>query len=156
MEALQEVSLQILVAAITAIIASLLTSWFALRRFYSEKWWEKKYEGYGVILESLHYIGREFDEILDAAITGVEISDDRKEEHRKKHREAQDELAKRMDIGQFVISDKAVAVLAEFQKELASAGHTRDWGEYVDGSTAATSKALQKMRDIAKNDLKGR
>ena len=156
MESLQELSLQILVAAITAIIASLLTSWFALRRFYSEKWWEKKYESYGAILESLHYIGRGFDEQMGAAITGVEITDDRKEEHRKKHREARDELAKRMDIGQFVVSDKAVDVLSEFQKELASAGHARDWGEYLNGSLAATNKALQQMRDIAKRDLKGR
>lgn len=154
-EMLQEFAPQIIVVAITAIITSLITYWFALRRFYSEKWWEKKNESYDAILESLHYIARDFDEEMHAAITGVKISEDRKEEYRKKRREAQDELAKRMDIGQFVISDKAVAALAEFQKEFASAENTRDWGEFLDGSIAATSKALQQMRDAAKRDLKG-
>ncbi len=153
MESLQELSLQILVAAITAIIASILTSWFALRRFYSEKWWDKKAEGYGAILESLHYIRRDFDEEMTALMRNREVPDDRKEELRVQYRAAKDELAKRIDIGQFVISEAAVAVLTTFQKELGPEKRADNWPEYIDGALAATNKALQQMRAIAKCDL---
>ncbi len=71
--------LQFVLAAFTAVIASFVTARFALRRFYSEKWWEKKYEGYSSILESLHYIVRHFDEEMTATAGGREIPDDRKQ-----------------------------------------------------------------------------
>ncbi len=148
--------LQFVLAAFTAVIASFVTARFALRRFYSEKWWEKKYEGYSSILESLHYIARDFQEEWNAETRGREIPDDRKDELSAKFREAKDELAKRMDIGQFVISDEAVSVLTAFQKELGTATTTEGWDKYIDESLAATNKALQQMRDIAKRDLKGR
>lgn len=148
-----QIFLQFVLTALTAVGASYFTARFALRRFYSEKWWEKKYEGYSSILESLHYIVRHFEEEMTASAGGKEIPDDRKQELREKYRDAEDELVKRMDIGQFVISDAAVAVLTTFQNELATAGYTRDWVEYLDGSGVASRKALKQMRDIAKRDL---
>lgn len=144
---------QFVLAAFTAVIASFVTARFALRRFYSEKWWEKKYEGYSSILESLHYIARHFDEEMTASAERKAIPDDRKQEILEKYHDAEDELVKRMDIGQFVISDAAVAVLTTFQNELATAGYTRDWVDYLDGGGVASRKALKQMRDIAKRDL---
>ncbi len=148
-----QILLQFVLTAATAVGASFFTARFALRRFYSEKWWEKKYEGYSSILESLHYISRDFDEEWDAVTHGREIPDERKDELSAKFREAKDELAKRMDIGQFVISDAAVAVLATFQKELGTANTTESWPPYIDECLVATDKALQQMRAIAKRDL---
>ncbi len=58
-----------------------------------------------------------------------------------------------MDIGQFVISDAAVAVLATFQNGLGTAGNTTDWVDYLDGGGVASRKALKQMRGIAKRDL---
>ncbi len=148
-----QIILQFVLTAATAVGASFFTARFALRRFYSEKWWEKKYEGYSSILESLHYIARDFDEEWDAMTRGREIPDDRKDELSAKFREAKDELAKRMDIGQFVISDAAVAVLATFQKELGSGRRANDFPEYIERGGKATNKALRQMRAIAKRDL---
>ena len=148
-----QIFLQFVLTAFTAVGASFFTAWFALRRFYSEKWWEKKYEGYSSVLESLHYIVRHFDEEMTATAGGREIPDDRKQKLREKYRDADDELVKRMDIGQFVISDAAVAVLATFQNELGTAGNTTDWVDYLDGGGVASRKALKQMRDIAKRDL---
>ncbi len=148
-----QIFLQFVLTAVTAVGASFFTAKFALRRFYSEKWWEKKYEGYSSILESLHYIARDFHGEWDAATRGREIPDDRKDELSAKFRAAKDELAKRMDVGQFVISDAAVAVLATFQKELGTANTTEGWPPYIDECLVATDKALQQMRTIAKRDL---
>ena len=148
-----QIFLQFVLTAVAAVGASFFTARFALRRFYSEKWWEKQYEGYSSILESLHYIARDFDEEWLAKSDGRQIPDDRKDELIAKHHEAKDELAKRISIGQFVISDAAVAVLVSFQNELETATYKQDWTELIEGGFRVTNKALQQMRDIAKRDL---
>lgn len=147
---------QITVGAIIAIVASYITVQLSLRRFYSEKWWEKKAEAYAAILEALHYMKRAFDEDLEAAMAGREVPEDRQAELLKKYREAHDELKKRIDIGQFVLSDKAAAELSAFQQQLHNARDTRDWVEYIEGSLGTINDTLKRMRAIAKTDLKGR
>lgn len=155
MDTLQYLAPQIFVSAITAIIASFFMSRFALRRFYSEKWWEKKAEAYSAILESLHYMKRDFDEEITAAMREHDIPDDRKAELRAKHDEARDEMAKRTDIGEFVLSDEAVAELSDFRKALARAGGaTNSWTVYIGDSQEAIRSTLKRMRRIAKVDLK--
>ncbi len=156
MDTILELGSQITVGAIIAVIASYITVRLSLRRFYSEKWWEKKAEAYSAILEALHYMKRSFDEDLEADMLKREIPEDRKEQLRQKYREADDELKKRIDIGQFVLSDEAVAELSTFQKEYNKAAGAESWFEYCDASLAATNIALGRMRTIAKTDLKGR
>ncbi len=155
MEEFQELAPQIVVAAITAIIASLCTSWFALRRFYSEKWWEKKAEAYAAIFEALHYMKRAYAEDIDAAMKEREVPEDRQKESEKKYREARDEIAKRIDIGNFILSDEAAAELSDFQRALARAKDTNSWTVHIGDSYDAISNTLKRMRAIAKDDLKG-
>ncbi len=116
MDTFLDLSSQITVGAITAVIASYITVRLSLRRFYSEKWWEKKAEAYSAILEALHYMKRSFDEDLEADMLRREIPEDRKEQLRQKYREADDELKKRIDIGQFVLSDEAALTKGELRK----------------------------------------
>lgn len=151
-----DISRQISVGAITAVIAAYVTVRLSLRRFYSEKWWEKKAEAYSAILESLHYMKRSFDEDWDAEMTGGKVQEERKEELQKKYREAHDELKKRIDVEQYVLSDEAVAELSSFQKAYNKAKETSDWLEYIEGSWGAINDTLKRMRAIAKTDLKGR
>ena len=99
---------------------------------------------------------RAFDEDLEAAMAGREVPEDRQAELLKKYREAHDELKKRIDIGQFVLSDKAAAELSAFQQQLHNARDTRDWVEYIEGSLGTINDTLKRMRAIAKTDLKGR
>lgn len=56
---------QIAIGGITAVIAALITVHFALKRFISEKLWEKRAEAYGAILEALHDMKRYPDQLLD-------------------------------------------------------------------------------------------
>jgi hypothetical protein len=42
--------------------------WLSLRRFYREKWWERKIAAYTAIMESLHHMKRDLDVSYDAAI----------------------------------------------------------------------------------------
>jgi hypothetical protein len=147
---------QTLIGAIIAIIASWVTVWLSLRRFYSEKWWEKKAEAYAAILEALHYMKRAFDEDFDAMIVGREVPEERKKQLNDKYREAYDELMKRTDVEQYVLSDEAVTELLSFQKAYSKAKDTHDFFDYIEGSLSTINDTMKRMRDIAKVDLKGR
>lgn len=156
MDALLDLSSKIAVGAATAIIASYATVRLSLRRFYSQKWWEKKADAYSAIIESLHYMKRYFTEELDAIYDGRELSEERKTELRQRAEQAHTELRKRIDIGAFVLSGEAVTQLAEFEKDYKKARGVDSWHDFIEGSWAASDKALKRMRDIAKSDLQGR
>ncbi len=147
--------LQFVLAAFTAVIASFVTAKFALRRFYSEKWWEKKAEAYAAILEALHHMKRSFDEDYEAEEAGRQVPEARKKELQEKYHKADDELKKRTDIGQFVLSDEAVAELSSFQKAYDKASEAESWPQYIEESWLAINDALKRMRIIAKTELKG-
>ena len=149
-----QIYLQFILTAVTAVGASFFTAKFALGRFYTQRWWEKKAEAYSAILEALHFIKRDFGEHLDAEEVHREVPEGRKVELRKKSREANDELKKLIDIGQFVLSDKAVAELSDFQKTYENWGDCPNWLEFLDGVWVATNDTLKRMHTIAKNDLK--
>lgn len=155
MEGFQELAPQILVAVITAVIASYFTSRLALKRFYSEKWWEKKAEVYAAIFEALHYMKRAYAEDIEAAMKENDVTEERQKESKKKYREARDEIAKRIDIGNFILSDEAAAELSNFQRALAKASDTNSWTVYIGDSYEEISNTLKRMRAIAKDDLKG-
>ena len=47
---------QVVSAIVIAVISARVTVHFALKRFYSEKWWERKTEAYTAIIEALHHV----------------------------------------------------------------------------------------------------
>jgi len=147
---------KIVVGAITAVIASYITVRLSLKRFYSEKWWEKKAEAYSAIIESLHHMKRYFDDVLEAEMSARKMPEDRKQELAQKSSKAHDELKKRIDIGHFVLSKEAVAELAAFEKAYLSVQDNPNWFEFLEMSWATINNTLKRMRDIAKADLQGR
>ena len=156
MESLTDLFSQIAVGGVIAVIASWITVRLSLKRFISEKWWEKKVDAYAAILESIHYMKVTFEEDLNALEMAQEVPDDRKQETLKKHREARDELYKQIDVWQFVLSDKAVGAVSALNKNLENAGSDppNDWHLYLDDSWAALDGSLKELRALAKADLK--
>jgi hypothetical protein len=155
MDALLDLSLKIAVGAATAFIASYITVRLSLKRFYSQKWWEKKADAYSAIIESLHHMKRYFGEELDAIYESRELSEDHETELKRKAEKSHDELRKRADMGHFVLSEEAVAQLATFEKKYNEARDADSWHDFMEYCWAATDTALNRMRDIAKTDLKG-
>lgn len=146
---------KVAVGAVIAFIASYITIRLSLKRFHSEKWWEKKAEAYSAIIESLHNMKRYCDVEIDAKLLDRKLPEDRKNELLLKSGKAHDELKKRIDIGQFVISEKAVAQLIEFEKVYMKASDAQSWYEHLEERWVAIDDTLKRMRDIAKADLRG-
>jgi hypothetical protein len=62
-------------AAITASLAAWLTATLALRRFRSEKVWERKAEAYTATFQALHTMSRWYDEHWSAMDRGLNLPD---------------------------------------------------------------------------------
>ena len=62
------------------LLTSWLTVWFALRRFQSEKWFERRIEVYTKVIEALHYMKNCTERQLLSASRGTEMPKDIEEE----------------------------------------------------------------------------
>jgi hypothetical protein len=101
-------------ASIIATIVSIYNS--RLGRFVSERWWERKAEAYGRIVESLSALVDYYDRSYDSVIYAAPLSDDERERLQRQWAEGSAEIAKVTHIGAFVISERARDALRERAK----------------------------------------
>lgn len=143
---------------IVGFIIAVTTSWFTVRfslgRFYRERLWDKKYERYTAIIESLHHMKSFCYEHLEASYEGKGVSKERDTHLRNESSKAQDEIWKARDIGLFIVHAKVIARLDKLQADLNKARNHQMWQEYLDAEGEAVSSCLKDIIEIAKSDLK--
>jgi len=154
-----------LIGVVSGVGSAYVTLHFALKRFYFEKWWERKAEAYSSILDALHHLKNHVEHEL--AFLRVEPSlrpagEEVLSQLTEKMISATAEIRKRADIGSFVISEEAVSAMRTLQTELdritgfseGQQATITDLPEHFRLRLSAVNKCLDSMRDIAKNDLK--
>ena len=142
---------------LASIPIALLTSWvtvrFALRRFQSEKWFERRVDAYTKVVESLHYMKHCTERQIAAARRGYEMPKEIEEELVASYRKGLADLRRLTDMGALLFSAEAVAVLDTLNKELSEATDEQSWWENLDAESAAITKCLSALRPIAKREL---
>jgi hypothetical protein len=146
-------SLMFLGNLICGAVIAFITVRLALRRFYSEKWWERKSEAYTAIFESLHHIRNHADHNLMFFQRHIEIPEEGRKELTEKLQGAIAELRKLNDIGSFLVSKEAVSALAVLFNELDKSTEITNWEKHLQLKLQAVDKCLETMRIIAKKDL---
>lgn len=148
---------QPLITIVTGVPIALLTSWltvkFALRRFQSEKWFEKRVDAYTKVIEALHFMKHCTERQLQAEERGNRLPKETEDELVKAYLKGRADLRRLTDMGALLFSPQAVAVLDVLNEELMSASHVTTLWENLDEESAAISKALSELRPIAKKDL---
>jgi hypothetical protein len=137
-----------------AVVTAVLTVQLSLRRFQSERWWDRKADAYSKIIEALHHVVAYSSMVLKDIESG-EYRKEYKEEMVEPYRKAIRELEIATGIGAYVISDEVAKILGELasRPDYEEPGDTygnvgRDYDDY--------QKALTKIRELAKKDLKVR
>ena len=149
-------ALAIFAGIVIAAVSSWITVQLSLRRFRSERWWERKVQAYENIIGALHDSKAFSDKYLEAEYNGGEISEEKDKELRARSKVALEEIEKAIDTGSFLLSDEALSRLKQYQKELKKASDTRSWFDYLDTDLAATGNCLKDLIQIAKRDLKAK
>ena len=142
---------------IASVPIALFTSWvtvrLSLRKFQSEKWFERKIDAYTKIIESLHHMKTVTARQLRAERRGADIPEEVERELIESYRSNLAELRRLADMGSLVFSTDAIGTLETFSRELESATPDGGWWEYYDVQSAAVNNCLESIRKIAKRDL---
>ena len=139
---------------IIAILTSFLTVRLSLRRFYSERWWERKAEAYSTILESLFNIKSYVDDLITSYEENTNIPVSERDKLASRWKEGHEEIKKIAAIGTFTISEKVYACINGLRKDLKEAKRQANLYEQLCLESTALDNCLREIREFAKNDLK--
>lgn len=142
---------------IVAVVTSFLTVRLSLRRFYSERWWERKADAYTDIIEALHAKLEFLDSYFSVMHDGEKLSEADIDRLRAANREADQKINKLIRIGTFVISEEVATLLEYYQADQAKLKrdvYEADEGAWFGHEQKLTDRCLVKVRDAAMRDLK--
>ena len=137
-------------------IGTVFTTSLALKRFYRERWWERKAEAYSRIIEALHHAAHCLSEWSDEDLTCQKFSDEKKKQLSDDFQAARNELEKATGVGAYIISKESAKVLAELAVAITQSSAKFEHGpsfEMYDADSKLYREALEKMRTLAKRDL---
>ena len=157
---MDDLALQLVVLIVSGVIVSIITATLtvrlSLRRFFSEKWWERKAEAYSRIVEALSLVRMNVEAVLTALETGGRFPDEECDLLAKQARDARSEIAKVTNLGAFIISESAADALAALDHTLKQAQDKPNLYDQLDSELVAVKQATAQIRDIAKKELKYR
>src|SRR4051794_13456825 len=90
-----------------------IATFFAMRRFYREKVWERKAEAYTVIFGALYSMERWYDKNFDAAVEHRELPEEAKNELLVSYKSAEMDLSRRIASETWLIPEKCREILAK-------------------------------------------
>lgn len=151
-----------LVSLAVALSVAAVTVWLSLRRFRTERWWDRKAEAYSRIINALHALAEHAGSRAEAELgdprAEAELVDRYAEEEVKRQKEAGDsawvELQRVTEIGAFVISSEAANALHRLRHRSRVDLDEGDWYSLYSEDHAAYKKALAEMRSLAQKDLR--
>jgi len=145
-----------LISVITAIIASYSTAQWSLKKFYSEKWWERKERAYTEIIDALYDL-LQYCEIQKGDFgQGSGYSENKMKLFREKYNQAYWKIKKATDIGAFVVSSEAEIALKELRDRQRPNWDDYDLWDIYEDDYKYYQNTLEKIVNIARIDLKAK
>jgi hypothetical protein len=151
-----EAALAIFTGIVIAAVSSWITVQLSLRKFRSERWWERRVEAYSKAIEALHNSKAFAHHHLEAEDKGRKLSEERKTELKHNAKAAHDEILKAISVGSFLLSEGALSRLEKYQREVEQASKQQTWYDYIDEVWYANDQCLKDFIEIARRDLKAK
>jgi hypothetical protein len=150
---------QILIGAFVTLaiggVTAFITTTLNLRRYRSEKWWEKKSEAYAKIIQALHHATNTLLEWAEQDMIGDDVPEEKAKRLDEDYKNARLEIETATGIGAYIISKEVADVLVQLKRRKRPA-RTRDTPrfELYEADAEAYGSALDKIRELARKDLK--
>ena len=149
-EILKPVLIGILIAAASAWI----TVQLSMRRFRAEWLWKMKADAYSAVIEALHNSKAFYVAHMSSYEQNRELSKERDHKLGLRAIQGKGAIKKSIDMGSFLLSQKALDRLAQYMKESDDVSHEQSFYSYLDENLAATISCLKDIIPIAKEDLR--
>jgi hypothetical protein len=143
----------LVVSAFTAVIVGPISAWISLRRFRSEKWWERKATSYAAAIEALHGM---YDYAAAHADPSGELHPDREKRLAAASVSGRLELSKSASIGSFVMTRTAASIAKDVLTALDQVSRDQPDVEFYAECAALLTKAIESMTAEAKRDLRAK
>jgi len=148
--------LDIIKALLIGAGVSWITVRLALRRYYTQKWWERKAQAYSEIIGSLAKMRICFDKWADEELRYKEIRAEARKKVNEEYASAKRVIDNTVAVGSFIVSEKAAEVLESFLKELQKEDIQGNWLNDLHRHHSEVIKCIAKLREIAKRELFGK
>ena len=143
---------------LVGVCVGILSYFLSLRRFYSQRWWEKKAEIYSKVIESLYHI-LNYHELLiseDFNPSNKKQENERQADHAAKSEAAIEEIDKIIAIGRLIISKPAVDRLISLKESIEDSSTAPDWFQHLEEVASAVHESIEDMLSLAKKELRVR
>jgi len=146
----------LLIGAGVSGITAWITVKLALRRFYTEKWWERKAQAYSEIIGSLAKMRVCFDKWEEELFEHKKTSPEARKRVSEEYASAKRVIENAVAAGSFIVSEEAAQVLGSFLKELQKEDIRGNWPKDFDRHHGEVIKCIARLREIAKRELSKR
>lgn len=147
------------VPLVVSIATAVVTVHLSLRRYPSEKWWDRKADQYSAVIESLHVMKRETECTMEWMEKGTCHESEEDLGAQRRWREATKTVYSAIDTAGFLLCDDVDRELQKLKTALLAAecSNTVDGSVYQYGMLSderdALSECLERLPRIARNDL---
>ena len=149
-----DIARDILVGLLIATVSAWVTVQLSLKRFRSEKWWERKVEAYERVIEALHHRKAFADAHYEEWFEGQKHSQERQDQLSRGVKESIKEIEKAANVGAFLFSGEAQGRLARYKRESREALKGSDIHEMINSSSKAVDSCLSDLIELARKDLR--
>ena len=137
-----------------AVVVSYLTAHWSLRKFYSEKWWDKREKAYTELLDALYDLLQYCEVKKEDYGDGAEYGDEKLNELGRRYSAAIWRVKRAAEIGAFVISPSAADALKNLIERPELDWHSNPpWDIYAENYQHYKT-ALESIRACAREDLR--
>ncbi|UVI32109.1 hypothetical protein [Paenibacillus spongiae] len=138
-----------------AAIVPFISIKFALKQFYTQKWWETKASTYSKIIENLSSLEYTMNQLYEhEALNIINLSDSALKKFIELRSHSYDVISQMNSTGSYIISNECWETLRELLKSLEYRNKDGNWIDDYEVHLSAIGDALTKIRDIAKRDLR--
>ena len=150
----EELLISILSGVLISVITSYLTAKFAISKFYTEKWWERKEQAYTEIINALYDMVQFYQVFKEDYGQDDFISQERSLELHQRHNEGFRRVRRATDLATLYMSDDAAKLLKKLREREGLHEQTNPMWDVYEDEYNSHSNALDKLIMIAKKDLK--
>jgi hypothetical protein len=139
---------------IVAIIVAVLTVQLSLRRFYREKWWERRLDAYTRVIEALHHMLRSMEAGYSEELKERHYEPEQRKRLSERAEAGWNEVRKAADMGELLLSAAALGSLKDLIDQTDKFSEEQpSYFDYLNESLPVVRVHLKTFVVVAKKDL---
>lgn len=142
---------------VISVITAFVTVQLSLRRFRTEKLWERKEERYSQIVDALHHLKNYCKKKLDAECGAPygehKLSKEEDIQLSQQYKAALNEVNRAIDVGSFVMGSETIKILEIYLNRPQLDYHENSFIEIIEQELKYAEECLRDFKRVAQKDL---